>query len=190
MFLKLLEQTNWTIIEKGTYNLKEEHNFEKIYRKYWKRLYLFSFKLIRDKVISEEVVHDAFVALWKRRGDFDISTATEVYLIKTVKTKIVDHFRKHKVGIIKSDECKMCNDQDFTYEAIEHNLAVEKLFEEDLEIILTQLPCRCQEVYRLSRQHHLSTNEIALKLGISQKTVKNHLTKALSRIDRFLDIQS
>ncbi|MEM8506874.1 MAG: sigma-70 family RNA polymerase sigma factor [Bacteroidota bacterium] len=172
----------------GTYSLKEEHHFEKIYKKYWKKLYLFSCKLTRDKVIAEEIVHDAFVALWRRKGDFDISIATEVYLVKTVKTKIVDHFRKRKVVEIKANDCKLCDSPYFTEAAIEHNLAVEKLFEEDLEIILNQLPCRCQEVYRLSRQHHLTTKEIALRLGISQKTVKNHLTKALSRIDGFLDL--
>jgi len=34
----------------------------------------------------------------------------------------------------------------------------------------------------LSRKEHKSNKEIALYLGISEKTVENHLTKALKRL--------
>ncbi len=51
-----------------------------------------------------------------------------------------------------------------------------------LEKSITELPEKCQEVFRLSRTQHLSIQEISLQLNISHKTVENHLTKALKHL--------
>jgi len=47
---------------------------------------------------------------------------------------------------------------------------------------VNQLPDKCRSVYELSRNEHKTNKEIALHLGISEKTVENHLTKALKRL--------
>jgi len=72
----------------------------------------------------------------------------------------------------------------------EYNLVLHQFLEQDLQLIVNQLPYRCQEVYRLSREQQLTTKEISTRLGISQKTVKNHLTKALSFINRHLKVNT
>ncbi|MNX80571.1 RNA polymerase sigma factor [compost metagenome] len=45
-----------------------------------------------------------------------------------------------------------------------------------------QLPIKCKSVFELSRREYKTNKEIALELGISEKTVENQLTKALRRI--------
>ncbi|MBW9201102.1 sigma-70 family RNA polymerase sigma factor [Bacteroidales bacterium SW299] len=45
--------------------------------------------------------------------------------------------------------------------------------------IIEQLPPRQQEVFRLSREHQLTYQEIAQKLQISIKTVERHMGEAL-----------
>lgn len=181
-----VNRINSAIALRKTYNPKDERQFEELYQKYWKRLYLFCVKLSLSADIAEEIVHDTFMAIWKSKGTFDTFSSIEVYLIKTTKNKIIDHHRKQRFGQSEARACALCEEDNFTANAIEHNMAVEKMLKEDLEVIVNQLPCRCQEVYRLSRQEHLTTKEIAARLGISQKTVKNHLTKALSRITAHL----
>src|SRR5690606_26765510 len=42
-----------------------------------------------------------------------------------------------------------------------------------------KLPEKCRRVYELSRKEYRSNKEIAFSLGISEKTVENHLTRAL-----------
>jgi RNA polymerase sigma-70 factor (ECF subfamily) len=44
---------------------------------------------------------------------------------------------------------------------------------------VARLPRRCQEVFRLSRHHHLSHAEVGKVMGISVKTVEVQLRRAL-----------
>jgi RNA polymerase sigma factor (sigma-70 family) len=45
-----------------------------------------------------------------------------------------------------------------------------------------QLPHKCQEIFRLSREEQLTNQQIAEKLGLSVKTVENQKTIALKRL--------
>src|SRR5260370_37520717 len=51
---------------------------------------------------------------------------------------------------------------------------------------IDQLPEQCQKVFRMSRFEELKPQEIADRLGISIKTVKNHITHALKQLNRVL----
>jgi RNA polymerase sigma factor (sigma-70 family) len=48
------------------------------------------------------------------------------------------------------------------------------------------LPVRCREVFQLSRYDQLSNKEIAVKLGVSEKTVENQMTIALKKLKKDL----
>ena len=50
---------------------------------------------------------------------------------------------------------------------------------ESIEHIMSKLPPRQQEIFRLSRLDGFSHKEIADQLGISVQTVKNHMVAAL-----------
>ncbi len=47
---------------------------------------------------------------------------------------------------------------------------------------IDSLPEKCREVFLMSKRDGFSNQEIADELGISIKTVKNQMTKALSRL--------
>jgi RNA polymerase sigma-70 factor (ECF subfamily) len=51
---------------------------------------------------------------------------------------------------------------------------------------IDQLPEQCQKVFRMSRFEELKQQEIADRLGISIKTVKNHITHALKQLNKVL----
>ena len=162
-------------------------SFERFYRNYWKGLYAFCLSKTQDGAISEEIVHDVFIEAWKKRETFEVSTGTESYLIRSAKWKIIGFYRKKATNrIVVPKNCDLCEQPGFDGSTVVHNMALENFLENDMQLIVDQLPCRCQEVYRLSREQHLTTNEIALRLNISPKTVKNHLTKALSFISSHL----
>ncbi|MEN7548155.1 RNA polymerase sigma-70 factor [Rapidithrix thailandica] len=169
--------------------MDQELLFEELYRSYWKKLYAFCYAKTKNHEVAEEIVQDVFIALWKRADKIVFSPKTENYLIKSTRNKIVDYYRaKKEQQTTTISQCTLCDEKGFGMDTVAHNLAVDEFLEKDLQLLVNQLPCRCQEVYRLSREKHLTTSEIAEQLNISQKTVKNHLTKALSFINKHLKV--
>jgi len=129
------------------------------------------------------MVQDIFISLWNRRKELVIESSIEHYLIKSAKLKVIDYYRAQST--IKQNtlmECNLCEHLEFDEKFLQHNEAIHKFLEQDIELIINDLPCQCQKVYRLSREEQMSTTEIAENLNISPKTVKNHLTKALRQI--------
>jgi len=153
--------------------------FKEIYERYWKPLYGAAYKRLKSKELSEEIVQELFTNLWIKRHTLNISNGVSGYLYNAVIHQVIDHYRKELVRekykqafrVIHSD---MDNS---TEEAI-----MLKELTETIESEIRLLPDKCRSVYELSRKEHKSNKEIAAALGISEKTVENHLTKALKRL--------
>jgi RNA polymerase sigma-19 factor, ECF subfamily len=62
-----------------------------------------------------------------------------------------------------------------------------KEMEDTIKKIVAQLPTQQQSVYKLSRQQGLKAKEIAERMNLAEKTVKNHLTEALRFIRERLE---
>ncbi|MDO5968236.1 sigma-70 family RNA polymerase sigma factor [Flavivirga aquimarina] len=168
---------------KNIYKPGSKSSFENLYRDFWKRLYIICFQKTNDAEASEEMVQDIFVSLWKKGKDLKIDSSIEVYLVGAAKYKVLDYYRSQiKLKECHLGDCNLCDQAGFDEIVLEHNEALEGFLKEDLEVIVDRLPCQCQKVYRLSRENNLTTKEIATLLDISPKTVKNHITKALSYI--------
>ena len=48
-----------------------------------------------------------------------------------------------------------------------------------IKTLISELPPRQKEVFRMSREQHLSYKEISMRLSISEKTVERHINEAL-----------
>ena len=55
-----------------------------------------------------------------------------------------------------------------------------------LRVIVATLPAQCRRVFELRKFEDLSHQEVARRMGLSEKTVENHLTRALARITEML----
>jgi RNA polymerase sigma-70 factor (ECF subfamily) len=57
---------------------------------------------------------------------------------------------------------------------------------ERLGAIVAALPVQCRRVFELRKFEGLSHRDVAQRMGLSEKTVENHLTRALARIAEVL----
>jgi RNA polymerase sigma-70 factor (family 1) len=154
----------------------DKEAFAVIYNKYWSKLYVSAFNMLRDTQACEDIVQDILVQLWLRRESANIASLP-AYLHTSVRYQVFT--------FIKSG-----NAQNFRLENIEEPASADNLNdlmdEEDLRYLLNErvlaLPEKCREIFLLSRNGHFTNREIAAMLHIAPKTVENQLTIALRRL--------
>ncbi len=55
----------------------QSHAYIEAYRRFWERVYFMAFKHLKTTASAEEVVHEVFLFLWKRRQEFVIESLPE-----------------------------------------------------------------------------------------------------------------
>jgi len=146
-----------------------------LYSNYWKVLYVSSYNLLKDKEVCEEIVQDVFVDIWNKRKDIEIKVSLKSYLYACVRYKVFSQFRTNKIRRVELFEDL---DRRIQYTTPETKIMHDEL-KDHVNLIVESLPEKCKRVYVLSRNEQLSHKEIADQLGISVKTVENHITNAL-----------
>lgn len=154
----------------------DQSAFSTIFTKYYKDLVRFSMRFTHDTDAAEELVQDVFVKLWENRSSLNINNSLKSFLVKTVQNRCIDHLRfvkirnKHASQILEN---LLLSDNE-TEKYILHS-ELETHFGQ----ALSKLPNPLAEVYKMSRIESLSYQEIALKLGVSVRTIEVRIAKAL-----------
>lgn len=154
--------------------------FSFLFDRYWEILYSTAFSYLKDREKSEEITHDIFLNLWRKRTTLTIQSFP-AYLRSASRYHVYKEFKKRSASkVVYSDELRELESVAVT------NKGEDKLIYQDAEKYvdggLKSLPVRCQEIYFMSRKESLTNDEIAYKLGISKRTVENQLTIALRHI--------
>ena len=155
--------------------------FAEIYRRYHAQLYSAAYKRCSSTDATEEIVQDLFIKLWKNRSNIKITSSLSGYLFTTIRNMVLNHIQKEAVrkkiqwlsGFEKAD-----------YDNSTEESVLVKDLNHHIDSKLSTLPDKCRSVFELSRKHHKSNKQIASELGISEKTVENHITRAI----RFLRV--
>ncbi|MEN6452655.1 MAG: RNA polymerase sigma-70 factor [Prolixibacteraceae bacterium] len=151
--------------------------FDMIFRKYYDNLCRFTFSMLGDADLSQELVQNVFIKLWERRfvcGKIDNLAG---YLTTMTKHQVFDYNHDHRnqhQEIKKGD--RLIADESTENEILRNN------FEECLVSALAKLPGRCREAFELSRFQNLTNKEIAGKMDITVKGVEALIGRALKTL--------
>lgn len=152
--------------------------FEEIFNRYWSDLYSAAFKRVKNHEVAEEIVQDLFTLVWTKRANIQIHSSLGGYLFTAIRYMVLNYIQKE---VVRDNYRQSLKEQAFY-----HNSTEETVFFNDLtrtiENQVHQLPPKCRSVFELSRKQHKTNREIAEVLGISEKTVEGHLTKALRHL--------
>jgi RNA polymerase sigma-70 factor (ECF subfamily) len=153
--------------------------YTQIYDRYQGLLYIYACKITKDEIEAKDIVQEVFFYLWDKRSTIIFGTSLSAYLYSAVRYKffnLLDH-KKVRSNYIDSFKEFIENgniEADYAIREKELKLLIEK------EISL--LPPKMREIFELSRKAQLSHKEIAEKLNISEKTVKNQVNNALKQL--------
>lgn len=146
-----------------------------LYDSFCKPLLVFSYNLLKDRELCEEIVQDVFIDIWNRRFELEIKVSLQSYLYASVRYKIFAEFRKDKA--VRVELYDDINSR-LQYSTPETRMIHQEL-EEQVRQIIESLPDKCQLVFNMSRNEELTHKEIAERLDISVRTVEAHITNAL-----------
>lgn len=159
----------------------EASGFAKLYSIERNRLARLVQRIVRNRSTADELVHDAFSNLLRSSGRSRIDRP-EAYLTRAARNLALNHLRHLRQGI------ELSIDQE-VYQAIADSRPspeMEVLYRQQLLVLLSALaalPERRREVFILHRFQGLGYGEIASQLGLSRRTVINHVFNALDGLD-------
>lgn len=168
MIYTLSEQSK--LIKLGDYNA-----FEAFFREYYKSMVFTSMRIVGSKDIAEEVVQDTFTKLWEKHDEIDITSSLKSYMYGAV--------RNNSLRVLRDNALHTKKINDFDWNSEDSGNQLQERFEEEiytiLECTLISLPSKTRQIFEMNRNEGKKYREIALELGISEKTVEVHISAAL-----------
>ena len=159
-----------------------EESFAKAFDHYYTSLCYFTDKYIHDLDESRSLVQQVFVDLWIKRDKLVIQYSLKSYLFKAAQNSALDYL-KHKLV-----ETKYLNDIKPEEIIVERDLIEEAELNARINAAIGELPEKCREIFLLCRFEELRYTEIALRLGISVKTVEMQMGIALKKLKSKLSV--
>ncbi|MEI6678122.1 MAG: RNA polymerase sigma-70 factor [Mariniphaga sp.] len=160
----------------------DQSAFELLFSIYFARLNDFAKNVVRDGMISQDIVQEVFIKVWETRLEIE-SINLEAFLFLLVRNRCIDYIKHLKVVNNRMQNIQILSKYEELYRIDFIGNEPYVLIEEELKIKIEKtihsLPERCREVFILSRMDGLKNREIADKLEINVKNVERHLSRAL-----------
>ncbi len=158
----------------------DKEAFNIIYEKYWTLTYSNAFKRLKNEDEAKDVVQEIFTNLWLRKGK--VIDNLPGYLNIAVRNQVFKLIEKQKCISPFLDTLENISSEN---QNADGNVLWQEFYS-TYECLLTTLPPKRQQIFRLRFHDDLSTKAIAEQVGISRKTVQNQLGKAIEQLRMLL----
>ena len=156
---------------------------DELFNCYYNRLFHFSKSILKIESNIDDILQEVFVKIWLNRLKISNTETFNSYIFTITKNEVLNLIRANlKENSLRAEiyvrsvaeEYQTQNPLEFD----EIKSAIDK--------IIATLPEKRQLVFKLSRTEGLPNKEIAHQLGISEKTVEDHITHAIRHIKNSL----
>jgi RNA polymerase sigma factor (sigma-70 family) len=163
--------------------------FDALYRRYAAVALGLAYRLTGDRGLAQDVVHDAFLALWRAPEAFDAARgAFRTFFLSLVHHRAVDAIRRE-------ERLRARQERAANLEPLEVEDPVESVVDEDLvarrrhevRAALGTLPPEQRQVLEMAYFGGMTQVRIARELGIPLGTVKTRTFAALRKLRALLE---
>lgn len=151
--------------------------FDSLYQKYWKLVLNAAYKRLKDAGKAEDIAQDVFTQLWLRGKNREIKNL-QAYLFTAVRNNVFTLMTRENRYVPVTESLL---DRDQERDGADAEL-LRKEFIIAYEAMIDDLPDQQRIIFRMRYHEEFSTDEIALKLKLSPKTVRNHLGRAIATL--------
>ncbi|GGE52331.1 RNA polymerase sigma-70 factor (family 1) [Pedobacter psychrotolerans] len=160
----------WDLLKSG-----DRLAYAELYERYFSVLYVHARNRLKNSQEAEDVIQEIFLDIWTNCSKICIRTSLINYLITATKNRVLNLIARHNF----EGKYKVTLALDEKFEAITDHLVREKMLSKLIDHEIDALPPKMRKVFLMSRADHLTYNEIADHLDITEQSVRSHVKNAL-----------
>jgi RNA polymerase sigma factor (sigma-70 family) len=178
------DQEIWCAFRAG-----DQEAFALIFDQHYRQLYSYGRQFLDDESLVDDAIQELFINLWRTRENLtDEVDNIKFYLFRSLRRNIRRLSDREKR--FQSQDLQQAADQ-FAHHfvapaSVDEN--EESLLTRRLKSIIAQLPNRQREAVMLRYYQNFKTEEIAVIMGVSLKTVQNTLFNAMTTLRSHSDL--
>jgi RNA polymerase sigma-70 factor, ECF subfamily len=151
---------------------------EALLHRYWQPLIRYASRVLDDEAGAEDVVQDAFLRVWTRRAEA-ITTPVRAYLYRVTRNLAIDELRRRNA---RTRRHLLHGHFEVAPAATPAEVLQNERLRARVNAAIQALPERRREAFTLVYLRGLSYTEVSEIMGISPKTLGNHISAALAEL--------
>ena len=160
----------------------DKYALEQLFTRHSTRIYRFVLRITGNASLSEDIVSEVFLEVWRRPDRFQARSQVSTWLFAIGRNKALQALRSRRQKLIEEDGTADAVDSAGDPEAVLH----EKSRSVVLNRCLSLLSPIQREIVDLVYYHEKSVAEVAQIVGIPAGTVKTRMFRARNRIAELL----
>jgi RNA polymerase sigma-70 factor (ECF subfamily) len=154
--------------------------FETFFDAHYDSLFRFLISNNTKREAAKDLIQKAFIYIWENRHRIDPEKSLRAYIFRIAYTRMLNHHRDHKK--FNTDEPVPDQQTDHTPE----DMARANDLEQAIEHAIEQMPEKRGSVFQLCFIEDFTYREAAETLGVTKKTIENHMGLALKDMRKAL----
>ena len=173
----------WQAFQQG-----DRESFAKIYHRYFNNLFEYGARIIEDRELVKDCIHDLFIKLWSNKLNLGNVANVRSYLLVSLRGTIYNRIQrnsKHRTQEIQEDQ-----NFELAFSVENELIRREELNANAKELLKTinQLTSRQKEFIYLRYFEDLNYDEIATMLNISTKATYKLSARALESLRQIYNL--
>lgn len=163
------------------YRNADQRAFTELSRRYYRKLMHYGLKFTPNVQLVEDAIQELYIHLWLYRNTINQTEYVKYYLMKAFRHQLFKMFRKLRPTVEISEVSELSF---FEHSSEENYIEQEsnQLANHQVQLLISTLSPRQQEVIYLRFFHNLGVEEIANQLSINPQSVSNIIQRAFHKV--------
>ncbi|WP_295128096.1 sigma-70 family RNA polymerase sigma factor [uncultured Chitinophaga sp.] len=159
----------------------DEKALEVVFLRYYRLLSRYAAALLKSEADGQEVASDVFLTFWEKRQSIEVKESLRQYLLAMTRHRTL---RRLKTSSRTPAAVELTPETVNEFEASGFDEPDEDRYAsaDYLATYINQLPPQRRHIFQLNKIEGLSYAQIAEQLGLSEKTVKNQVYRAMLQL--------